>query len=98
MHQTYKIHAKLPSNFSVPTTTAHSALSDTTFHGYNIPKSADILANLYGIHMDPEIFPEPTKFNPDRFLNEKGNLVNTDLVIAFGVGKLLNRLLKQYFR
>ena len=65
---------------------SHSALNDTTFRGYTIPRSADIFANLYGVHMDPNIFPEPSKFRPNRFLDGEGKLIKTDLVIPFGVG------------
>ena len=72
----------------VTITQSHNALNDTTFRGYNIPKSADIFANLYGIHMDPKIFSEPFKFRPSRFLDSDGKLINTGLVIPFGVGTL----------
>ncbi len=73
---------------SVPVTIGHPPLNDTTFRGYDIPKTAEVHANLYGIHMNPETFPEPTKFKPSRFLDDNDKLVNTDMVIPFGVGKI----------
>lgn len=33
-----------------------------------IPCGATVLANTYGIHHDPEQFPDPWRFNPDRWL------------------------------
>ncbi len=75
-------------NLSVTTSTAHNALEDTTFRGYNIPRKADIYANLYGIHLDPKIFPDPEEFKPDRFLDEGDGLINTEWVIPFGIGKV----------
>jgi len=37
----------------------------------------------YSLHRDPKYFPEPEKFNPDRFLN---NDVNNSTYIPFGIG------------
>jgi cytochrome P450 family 6 len=36
-----------------------------------IPKGQTILISTYGIHHDPEIYPEPEKFDPDRFTPDK---------------------------
>ncbi|KAH7691432.1 CBN-CYP-33C11 protein, partial [Aphelenchoides avenae] len=33
------------------------------------------------------IFPEPTRFNPDRFIDEGGNLKRVDELIPFSIGK-----------
>lgn len=35
-----------------------------------IPKGVDIMVNIYSFHHDPEYFPEPEKFNPERFAPE----------------------------
>ncbi|KAK3089105.1 hypothetical protein FSP39_000857, partial [Pinctada imbricata] len=35
--------------------------------GYRVPKGAGINICIYAIHHDPEYWPEPYKFNPDRF-------------------------------
>ena len=56
--------------------------------GYTIPKGSTLLMNLGGLAEDPEMFPNPEKFDPDRFLDEDGNLMNTaDGVNLFGYGK-----------
>jgi len=72
----------------VPITFTHRTVNGPkTFRGYNIPEDAEIYGNLYGVHMNPDVFPEPKVFNPHRFLNEEGELVKSDKVIPFGIGK-----------
>lgn len=65
----------------------HKVQEDTIFKGYLLPKNTMILPNLWGLHRDPKIFPEPEKFKPDRFINSKGNFIKDRRVAAFGVGE-----------
>lgn len=62
--------------------------SDTELGGYRIPKNTHILSNLYGIHMDPEIWENPEKFDPTRFLTSEGKLHKSDNFMPFSVGEL----------
>ncbi|XP_026734796.1 cytochrome P450 9e2-like [Trichoplusia ni] len=41
---------------------------------------------LYGIHMDPEYYPEPQEFRPERFMNEDKKDRASHLYLAFGAG------------
>jgi len=56
--------------------------------GFNVPKNAQILVNLWGMGRDPTIWENSNMFKPERFLecdiNYKGN--NFEL-IPFGAGK-----------
>ncbi|XP_072390792.1 cytochrome P450 4C1-like [Diabrotica undecimpunctata] len=47
---------------------------DTELNGYLVPKEAPIDIWIYDIHRNPKYWPEPEKFDPDRFLPE--NCVN----------------------
>jgi cytochrome P450 len=50
-------------------------------------KFYDINTSMESFLMDPEVFPEPERFHPDRFLDEQGCFVAHPNVIPFGTGK-----------
>eukprot|EP00058_Branchiostoma_floridae_P005313 XP_002590801.1 hypothetical protein BRAFLDRAFT_114435 [Branchiostoma floridae] len=62
------------------------ASRDTTFNGYNIPQEGSFLVNLWSVHMDPQLFPEPNTFQPERFLDQDGNFVKHEALIPFSMG------------
>ena len=41
-------------------------VNDITINGVFFPKGMMIVVPIYALHMDPEGWPEPTKFNPER--------------------------------
>jgi cytochrome P450 len=43
---------------------------------YFLPKGSSVMINISGIHLDPEIWPEPMKFDPNRFLPDGGTMKN----------------------
>ncbi|KAI9251494.1 cytochrome P450 [Phascolomyces articulosus] len=56
-----------PSNhFTLP----HESTKDIVCQGYFIPKGSILLANTYSINMDPELYPDPENFIPDRYLSD----------------------------
>jgi len=63
----------------------HMFIGDVRYNGYTIPKNTTILLNAWGISQDPEIYPDPTEFCPERFLGEKQQLDPREF--AFGAGR-----------
>ncbi|XP_035217511.1 cytochrome P450 2B1-like [Stegodyphus dumicola] len=59
---------------------------DATIKGYRIPKGTITVTNVWSSHHDSEIYEDPYKFDPTRFI-AKGNKARPDLPIIFGVGK-----------
>lgn len=59
-----------------PIAIPHAATTDDFYAGYFIPKGATIFALSQHIHEDPELYPNPKEFKPERFLDENGRLNN----------------------
>ena len=67
----------------------HKTTVDTTLHGYDIPKGTTVLANLWSLHHDPDIWEAPNDHRPQRFLDEEGNFVppKADIFLPFSGGR-----------
>ncbi|CAJ2506231.1 Uu.00g003610.m01.CDS01 [Anthostomella pinea] len=58
-----------------------------TIDGYPIPEKTIVSCQAYSAHrIDQAVFPEPELFNPDRWLEEKGELDRKRLFFAFASG------------
>lgn len=53
---------------------------------FTMEEGSNILIPIYGLHHDPEYFPEPERFNPDRFSEENRKSVDPDTYLPFGIG------------
>ena len=45
--------------------------------------------NVTNAHMDTKIWGDPTTFRPERFLDEKMNIINSEKLFAFGAGDII---------
>ncbi|CEF87210.1 hypothetical protein FGSG_11389 [Fusarium graminearum PH-1] len=54
----------------------HAVTQDDIYNDYLIPKGAGVLNNVWGIHMDPERYPNPRQFNPERYLDDFQSLAD----------------------
>lgn len=60
------------------------ANADFEYEGVKIPKGSTVGIPIYAIHHDPEIYPEPEKFKPERFLGENKQKRDNDAYLPFG--------------
>ncbi|THH18493.1 hypothetical protein EW146_g2521 [Bondarzewia mesenterica] len=67
----------------------HCSTADDVYNGYFIPKGSIVMGNAWAILHDPEQYPDPMAFKPERFLTEDGkaNPEVPDPEAAFGYGR-----------
>jgi beta-ring hydroxylase len=56
--------------YSVVPSVVRVASEEMEFGEYRIEKGATIMINIQGVHHDPQFWPEPSKYKPERFLSE----------------------------
>nr|XP_022906714.1 cytochrome P450 4C1-like [Onthophagus taurus] len=59
---------------------------DVVIDGYKIPKGVYCNLHIYKVHRDPEIYPDPMKFDPDRFLPENTAKRHPYAYVPFSAG------------
>ncbi|KAJ8944499.1 hypothetical protein NQ318_011757, partial [Aromia moschata] len=57
-----------------------------TSTGHTLPKSAIINIHIFDIHRNPKIWPDPEKFDPDRFLPENCQNRHPFAYVPFSAG------------
>ncbi|GFR77479.1 cytochrome P450 2U1 [Elysia marginata] len=71
----------------VPLSLLHRVSEDVTVRGYTIPKDTMIKPHLDAVHFDEKIWGDPHNFRPERFLNDKGDVVQSEHFLAFSLGR-----------
>ncbi|KAI7740909.1 hypothetical protein M8C21_033036 [Ambrosia artemisiifolia] len=75
---------------AAPLSVPHESMEDCVVSGYNIPKGTRLLVNLWKIHRDPNIWPDPYEFKPERFLTSQKDIDlkgNHFELVPFGSGR-----------
>jgi len=62
------------------------AMEDDELAGYPIPKGSWIFMHPWVLHHDARFFPNPERFDPDRFLPEREREIPVGSYIPFGLG------------
>ncbi|RPD57314.1 cytochrome P450 [Lentinus tigrinus ALCF2SS1-7] len=84
MKETFRWHPPAPTG--IP----HKLRSDDVYKGMHIPGGAIVMGNVWGICHDPERYPDPMTYNPERFLREDGTFdcsTNDPSRFVFGFGR-----------
>ncbi|WP_433340665.1 cytochrome P450 [Streptomyces sp. CA-253872] len=62
------------------------AANDTELGGYRVPAGTDVLYSPWALQHDARSFPEPHRFDPDRWLPERAADIPRHAFIPFGIG------------
>ncbi|KAF9531320.1 cytochrome P450 [Crepidotus variabilis] len=58
---------------SVPLSLPHRLMEDDIYKGMFIPKGSLVFANIWAMMRDPNVYPDPDAFKPERFLDLDGS-------------------------
>ncbi|KAI7872669.1 cytochrome P450 [Spinellus fusiger] len=50
---------------------SHIAEQDFVVNNYMIKKGTTLVSDMYSMHRNPDVYPDPEKFIPERFINDK---------------------------
>ncbi|XP_015783880.1 cytochrome P450 2J6-like [Tetranychus urticae] len=72
----------------VATNLIRRASQDTKIGSFNVPKDSLVLFNFWSVHHDPKLWPNPDKFDPNRFLADNGTkVIKPPYLVPFSAGK-----------
>uniref|UniRef100_A0A8R1HKS5 CYtochrome P450 family n=1 Tax=Caenorhabditis japonica TaxID=281687 RepID=A0A8R1HKS5_CAEJA len=81
INETQRLANLLPMNLS------RTTVVDVEIAGFKIPKDTVITPQISTVMYDPEIFPEPYLFRPERFLESDGSLKKVEELVPFSIGR-----------
>jgi len=65
---------------------AREPIEDVRIGGYEVPKGSLIVANTYALHRDARFFPDPERFDPERFAEGWEARISRYAYLPFGGG------------
>ncbi|KAH7919526.1 cytochrome P450 [Leucogyrophana mollusca] len=66
---------------------AHRAMKDIIWNGYCIPAGASVIGNHWAIANDPDVYPNPERFYPQRWIDDKGRVRDDLRFCTYGFGR-----------
>ncbi|KAF8585121.1 cytochrome P450 [Ramaria rubella] len=75
----------------VPLGLPHRSMAEDEYNGYRIPKNSIVFPNVWEMMHDPEVYPDPFSFRPERFLDAGGKTQSapqpSPFTFVFGFGR-----------
>ncbi|KAG1730697.1 cytochrome P450 [Suillus paluster] len=70
-----------------PSGVAHRTTQDVIWGNYCIPGGTTVVADHWSISRDPDVFPEPEAFKPQRWVNDQGRTRDDMKFYLYGFGR-----------
>ncbi|KAM7431023.1 Cytochrome P450 1A1 [Porites harrisoni] len=67
----------------VPLAVPRSTTSETKIQDFTVPKDTIVFVNLWSVHRDPALWKDPEVFDPRRFLDRAGQVVDPKFLRGF---------------
>ncbi|PPR01780.1 hypothetical protein CVT24_001803 [Panaeolus cyanescens] len=67
-----------------PLAVPHMSMEDDEYDGYFIPKGTIVIPNVWSVFNNPDIFPDPSTFDPDRYIKNPDLLSPHAAFFGFG--------------
>ncbi|ESO91942.1 hypothetical protein LOTGIDRAFT_121674 [Lottia gigantea] len=64
----------------------HTATEDTEIKGFLIPRGSIVFADIRAIHYDENLWENPREFNPERFIDGDGKIIQNSNLLPFSLG------------
>ncbi|XP_018422653.1 PREDICTED: cytochrome P450 2G1-like [Nanorana parkeri] len=71
----------------IPMGAVRRTTAEVTLNGYTLPKDINVITMLTSVLKDPTCFNYPTEFNPENFLNDKGEFQRNSAFMPLSAGK-----------
>ncbi|KAG2362573.1 cytochrome P450 [Suillus spraguei] len=71
----------------VPDGVPHRTTEDVIWDNYCIPAGTTVIGNHWAISRDPDVYPEPDAFKPQRWIDDQGRLRDDLTLFAYGFGR-----------
>ncbi|KAG1727108.1 cytochrome P450 [Suillus lakei] len=66
---------------------AHRTTKDVIWGNYCIPAGTTVFGSHWAISRDPEVYPDPHAFKPERWINDQGGLKDDHTFYIYGFGR-----------
>jgi len=70
----------------VPCSLPRETTADVRVGEHVLPKGTMIMPYTASVHWDPEVFPDPMEYKPERWIDDKGQLKRMDFFMPFSQG------------
>uniref|UniRef100_A0A3P9A536 Uncharacterized protein n=1 Tax=Esox lucius TaxID=8010 RepID=A0A3P9A536_ESOLU len=74
--------------YTIPLAAFHTTCKDTQLCGYQLPKGTMVIPNLSSVLHEEGQWKFPHEFNPENFLNDKGEFVKPEAFLPFSAGRV----------